>query len=107
MPDPSTASFKQQAHSLIDQLPDSASWNDLAYEMDVRASIERGLTDSKAGRVIAVEDLMKILGILTFAVLGWVTSIDPSRSFGGPKYQRWVSDCSHPSARRLFANNLA
>lgn len=63
MPDPSTVSFKQQAHSLIDQLPDSASWDDLAYEMDVRASIERGLSDSKAGRVIAVEDLMKELGI--------------------------------------------
>lgn len=65
MPNPSTTAMlnKQQAHALIDQLPDSASWDDLAYEMDVRASIERGLADSKAGRVIAVEDLMKELGI--------------------------------------------
>lgn len=57
------STFKQQAHALIDQLPASASWDDLAYEMDVRASIERGLADSEAGRVIAVEDLMKELGI--------------------------------------------
>ncbi|MDB5985441.1 MAG: hypothetical protein JWR16_494 [Nevskia sp.] len=57
------SSFKQKAHQLIDQLPDTAGWEDLAYEMDLRASIERGLTDAKAGRVIPVEDLMKELGI--------------------------------------------
>lgn len=62
-PSPAAMLDKQQAHTLIDQLPDSASWDDLAYEMDVRASIERGLADSRAGRVIAVEDLMKELGI--------------------------------------------
>lgn len=57
------ANLKQQAHALIDHLPDSASWEDLAYEMDLRASIERGLADAKAGRLIPVEDLMKELGI--------------------------------------------
>lgn len=55
--------LKQKAHQLIDQLPDSATWDDVAYEIDVRASIERGLADSEAGRVIPVEDLMKELGI--------------------------------------------
>lgn len=63
MPAPAAASLKQTAHALIDQLPDTATWEDLAYEMDVRASIERGMADSKAGRVIPVEDLMKELGI--------------------------------------------
>lgn len=29
------------------------------YEVELRASIERGLADSDAGRVIAVEDLMR------------------------------------------------
>lgn len=33
-----------------------------AYEMDLRASIERGLADADAGRVIPVEDLMKEFG---------------------------------------------
>jgi hypothetical protein len=59
----STPSTKRQAHDLIDALPDSATWEDLAYEVELRASIERGLADSDAGRVVAVEDLMKELGI--------------------------------------------
>ncbi|AXQ28016.1 hypothetical protein D0B54_04720 [Solimonas sp. K1W22B-7] len=63
MPGSAAATLKQTAHALIDQLPDSATWEDLAYEMDVRASIERGLADSKAGRVIPVEDLIKELGV--------------------------------------------
>lgn len=55
--------LKQQAHVLIDSLPESATWDDVAYEAELRASIEHGLADSEAGRVVAVEDLMKELGI--------------------------------------------
>ena len=54
---------KRQAHELIDALPDSATWDDVAYEVELRASIERGMADSDAGRVVAVEDLMKELGL--------------------------------------------
>lgn len=60
---PAASNLKLKAHQLIDQLPDTVSWEDLAYEMELRASIERGLVDAKAGRVIPVEDLMKELGI--------------------------------------------
>lgn len=56
-------STKRQAHDLIDALPESATWDDVAYEVELRASIERGLADSDAGRVVAVEDLMKELGV--------------------------------------------
>jgi hypothetical protein len=59
----SAPSTKRQAHDLIDALPDSATWEDVAYEVELRASIERGLADSEAGRVVAVEDLMKELGV--------------------------------------------
>jgi hypothetical protein len=62
MANPGSA-FKQKAHALIDQLPETASWDDLAYEMDLRASIERGLADAQAERVIPVEELMKELGV--------------------------------------------
>jgi len=55
--------LKKQAHDLIDKLPDSATWDDVAYEIELRASVERGLADSKAGRVIGVEDLMKEFGV--------------------------------------------
>jgi hypothetical protein len=52
-------STKQQARELIDSLPDCATWEDVAYEVDLRASIERGLADADAGRLIPLEDLMK------------------------------------------------
>ena len=55
--------LKQQAHALVDNLPDSATWDDIAYEADLRASIERGLAEAAAGRLIPVEDLMKEFGV--------------------------------------------
>lgn len=59
----SSAVLKQQAHELIDNLPDSATWDDLLYELELRASIEHGLADAEAGHIVAVEDLMKEFGI--------------------------------------------
>jgi predicted transcriptional regulator len=58
-----TPPLKQQAHELVDNLPESATWDDLACEAELRASIEHGLADSQAGRVVPVEDLMKEFGI--------------------------------------------
>lgn len=59
----SAPSTKRQAHELIDTLPESATWEDVAYEVELRASIERGLADADAGRLISVEDLLKEFGI--------------------------------------------
>ncbi|MDZ7828352.1 MAG: hypothetical protein U5K33_02320 [Halofilum sp. (in: g-proteobacteria)] len=58
-----TKTPKAQAHELIDQLPDNASWHDLAYRMVVRWEIEQGLADSDAGRVTSVEEVMREFGI--------------------------------------------
>lgn len=58
-----TPPLKQQAHALIENLPDTATWDDVAYEAELRASIEHGLADAQAGRVVAVEDMMKEFGI--------------------------------------------
>jgi hypothetical protein len=58
-----TPPLKQQAHELIDNLPESATWDDVAYQAELRASIDHGLADSEAGRIIAVEDLMKEFGV--------------------------------------------
>lgn len=55
--------FKQEAHKLIDQLPETASWDELVYQAALRASIERGLADIHAGRVTPVEELMKEFGV--------------------------------------------
>lgn len=55
--------IKQAAHQLVDQLPESATWDDVVYEMAVRREIEKGLADSDAGRITSVEDVMKEFGI--------------------------------------------
>lgn len=58
-----TAPVKQAAHELIDQLPDNITWDDLAYKIEVRASIERGLADVEAGRTTSQEDMEKLYGV--------------------------------------------
>lgn len=60
---PYQSTLKQQAHALIDQLPESATWRDVAYRAAVRADIEAGLADSQADRVTPVEELLKELGL--------------------------------------------
>lgn len=57
------AVFKQEAHKLIDSLPDTANWNDLIYRAVVRKEIEAGLVDSAAGRVTPVEDVLREFGL--------------------------------------------
>jgi len=57
-----TQTPKAQAHDLIDQLPDDASWDDLMYRLELHASIERGVTDSEAGRVTSQEEVERRFG---------------------------------------------
>jgi len=45
------ANRKQQAHALIDKLPDNATWDDMMRELYEHQAIERGLADSDANRV--------------------------------------------------------
>lgn len=55
--------LKQKAHELIDELPDDATWRDVAYRAAVRADIEAGLADSAANRVTPVEDILREFGL--------------------------------------------
>ena len=48
--------LKQEAHRLVDQLPEGASWDDLMYEVYVRQAVDRGLADADAGRVVPHEE---------------------------------------------------
>ncbi|VAW82781.1 hypothetical protein MNBD_GAMMA13-1642 [hydrothermal vent metagenome] len=59
----STASLKQTAHQLIDELPDDASWKDLIYELSVLQDIEEGLNDSEAGRTVDNATVRKQFGL--------------------------------------------
>jgi predicted transcriptional regulator len=55
--------IKQRAHELIEALPDDATWQDRLYALEVRADIEAGLSDAKAGGVVDVDELRKDYGL--------------------------------------------
>jgi hypothetical protein len=46
----SSSSIKEEAARLVRELPESASWDDLMYEIFVRQKIESGLADLQSGR---------------------------------------------------------
>ncbi|WP_204103188.1 MULTISPECIES: hypothetical protein [Spirulina sp. CCY15215] len=52
-----TQNLKEEAHRLIDRLPDDSTWEDLMYEIYVRQVVEAGLADSRAGKVTPVEKI--------------------------------------------------
>ena len=56
-------SVKTEAKRLIDQLPESASWDDVMYEVYVRQAIEQGRADIQAGRVVPHDEVLaRVLG---------------------------------------------
>jgi membrane protease subunit (stomatin/prohibitin family) len=38
-----TINIKQEAHKLVDQLPDGATWEDVMYEAYVRQAVQEGI----------------------------------------------------------------
>ncbi|MBW4582176.1 MAG: hypothetical protein KME42_21630 [Tildeniella nuda ZEHNDER 1965/U140] len=58
-----TRSIKEEAHRLVDQLPEHSTWDDLMAEIYIRQAIEAGLADSNAGRVASVEEVRKQFGL--------------------------------------------
>ncbi|MDI9433125.1 MAG: hypothetical protein QM570_15520 [Planctomycetota bacterium] len=40
---------KDQAHEMVDRMPEGSTWDDLIREIYVRQVIEQGLADSDAG----------------------------------------------------------
>jgi len=58
-----SASIKSEAKRLVDQLPEHASWDDLMYEVYVRQSVDRGIADADAGRVVSHDEALNRLGL--------------------------------------------
>lgn len=58
-----TVMEKEEAHKLVDRLPESATWDDLMHEIYVRETIERGLADSRAGRTTEVREVRAKYGL--------------------------------------------
>ncbi len=48
---------RDEARKIIDQLPDDATWEDLAYRIYVRQKIECGLQEADAGQLIDQGDV--------------------------------------------------
>ena len=51
-------SIKPDARQLVESLPESATWDDLAYEIYVRQSIDAGVADAEAGRLVEHDDAL-------------------------------------------------
>ena len=59
----STENIKEEARRLIENLPESVTWDDLMHKIYVRQSIEAGLADSEAGRVKDVAEVRYKFGL--------------------------------------------
>ncbi len=58
-----TENVKEQAHRLLDTLPDSATWEDLMYRIYVRQAIEAGIKDSDEGKTLDVKEVRRRFGL--------------------------------------------
>ena len=55
--------IKEEAHALVENLSDEASWDDLMQKIYVRQAIESGLAGSRSGRGSTVQAVRKIYGV--------------------------------------------
>ena len=51
-----THSIKPDARQLVESLPESATWDDLAYEVYVRQTIAIGMAEADAGRTVSHDE---------------------------------------------------
>ncbi len=58
-----TESIKQEAYRLLDNLPESATWDDLMYRIYVRQAIEEGIKDSDTGKTLDVKEVRERFGL--------------------------------------------
>jgi predicted transcriptional regulator len=54
---------KEEAHKIIDGMPENATWEDVIYRLYVREAIEGGIADAEAGRVVDVSDVRAEYGL--------------------------------------------
>jgi predicted transcriptional regulator len=58
-----STNIKEEARRLIDRLPEDITWDDLMHEIYVRQSVEEGLADSEAGKVVDVSEVRSKFGL--------------------------------------------
>ena len=57
------AVFKQEAHKLIDDLPETATWIDLAEQIEMIIDVDAGMADSAADRVTDNAEVRREFGL--------------------------------------------
>jgi len=57
--------FNEEAHRLVDNLPEDATRDDLMYKVYVRQAVEVGLADSEAVRTLDVKEVRAGFGLLS------------------------------------------
>jgi len=55
--------IKDEALRLIGRLPADCSWEDVSYAIHVRLTIEAGLADSDADRILSTRHVRERLGL--------------------------------------------
>ena len=50
---------KELARQMLDELPDTATWDDVLYALYIRQKIERGFDDIENGRVVSHEEVRR------------------------------------------------
>ena len=58
-----TENIKDKAHNLLENLPDSATFEDLMYRIYVREAIEAGIKDSDQGHTVDVKEVRRRFGL--------------------------------------------
>ena len=52
-----TNNIKEEAHRLVENLPENGNWDDLMYQIYVRQAVEAGIEDSEADRTVDVKEV--------------------------------------------------
>ena len=60
MPEPMK---KDEAHELVDRMPEDATWGDLIDEIYVRQIVEQALSDSRVDRTTDVREIRRRYGL--------------------------------------------
>ena len=53
--------IKEEAHRLVERLPEDATWEDLQYEIYFRQAVEAGLKDLRKGRTVTLNEARRRL----------------------------------------------
>ncbi len=55
--------IKEQAHKLVEELPDDATWEQLEYKIYVRRKIEQGLESIEKGDTLSTDEVRERFGL--------------------------------------------